>query len=763
MTRSALARLILAIVSLAVPLLAQDQSDLQAQLRSATGSNTFQIGEVIPLEVVLSSPSPNRYREPCTLFRESNFGFPQCRFFNSWSFTITPDAGWVDLAKEFPSGPIASGGPTFEVPYRDLSSQPESFFYLLTHRFRFDKPGEYRVQLSLNVGLDDETTQFKAAQDPANKTHSVTVTPEIMLQIVPATAEWQRKIVRKGSAAYSGPVPPSTDPPSPERLRYKQDTEALCNLGTPEAARTLAGFLSRGQSDVQPCLEQTPSPAAAIQEMQRLLVDPDTGVNADMFSELVRLLGITDFKTGATYMISQPAVDRERDALLAALPLKRGEAQLVSLLTMLQWPPRAAGTPFASPYELPFSLPVIAAVVANFDRFPWNTREWLLGDAWPRVRSPLMLPLVKRLAEAGTGPALLRWLELDPASAEEFVRKEVVRPVPRFSSFYLRLPDPSLPGQEAQIAANFLALTQERDLFNAATLLHRYATRAVLPGLLPFITAKHAAWPCSVQYPILAYLLKVSPADATPLLERALQEINSQPWQTTFFSDIGFLEPGPVLERLALAQIESGKQPLARDAIDYLRQHGSAATKPLVWQQLVLWHERVLASQAGKGESAQPNEEYLQNALVSALTEAFTSARAWVMSPEDERNIQTLLGDQTASGLSCRFRCGDSLGASPRSYSIYSKPTHRPFQPRPEYMYPTERLEYFINQYHCPDLRTLQEKLLQFPAGSSFDFAYDFSPADRDELVEISDFLRSHGYKVRNPQKWNFLGGDSPQ
>ena len=75
---------------------------------------------------------------------------------------------------------------------------------------------------------------------------------------------------------------------------------------------------------------------------------------------------------------------------------------------------------------------------------------------------------------------------------------------------------------------------------------------------------------------------------------------------------------------------------------------------------------------------------------------------------------------------------------------------------------PAERLRYSINQYRCADLRALKDKLLQFPEGSVFEFVYDFSAADRDELVEISNFLWSHSYKVRNLQNWSFLRPDSP-
>jgi hypothetical protein len=43
-------------------------------------SNRFQLGEVIPLEVLISSSTPNRYLEPCKMFWESCFGYPQCRY-----------------------------------------------------------------------------------------------------------------------------------------------------------------------------------------------------------------------------------------------------------------------------------------------------------------------------------------------------------------------------------------------------------------------------------------------------------------------------------------------------------------------------------------------------------------------------------------------------------------------------------------------------------------------------------------------------------
>ena len=198
---------------------------------------------------------------------------------------------------------------------------------------------------------------------------------------------------------------------------------------------------------------------------------------------------------------------------------------------------------------------------ANFDHFSGETQAALLDTDWDHLRSPLMLPVVRRKAEAGNGQALLRWLELDPAAATAFMRQEVVRPAPRFSSLYLRLPEKSLPGAEQHIAANFVALSAPEELVRAATLLHRYTTRAVLPTVLPFIDQHLAEWPCKIQIPVLAYLLKVSPSDARPRVERVVQKVRPAYCpQGKFFSSLGFVEASPILDTLAAKHVEDGRR-----------------------------------------------------------------------------------------------------------------------------------------------------------------------------------------------------------
>ena len=392
---------------------------------------------------------------------------------------------------------------------------------------------------------------------------------------------------------------------------------------------------------------------------------------------------------------------------------------------------------------------------SNFDRLSEETQAALLDSDWDHLRSPLMLPVVRSKAEAGDGHALLRWLELDPAAATAFMRQEVVRPEPRFSSLYLRLPDESLPAQEQQIAANFVALSAPEELIRSATLLHRYTTRATLPTVLPFIDQYLAAWPCNLQIPVLAYLLKVSPDEARSRVERVLEKMRP-PYcpRGEFFPSLGFVEASPLLDTLAAKQIVDGT-PLAADAAEYLGRYGSANMKPVVWEQFSRWHKKYVESGAEARLASGKQDDWQLYNLDSRLRDAYVNAQGWILTPKDVDSLSKLLGDKTSEGIACTFSCGSSPSVGPESgtYYIYGRVNDPIYPPesRIDYLMPAEPFHYSINQYRCANLKALKEKLLQFPAGSTFGVAHTGSLRDGwGDWNKISAFLTSHGYSFRN-------------
>jgi hypothetical protein len=88
----------------------------------------------------------------------------------------------------------------------------------------------------------------------------------------------------------------------------------------------------------------------------------------------------------------------------------------------------------------------------------------------------------------------------------------------------------------------------------------------------------------------------------------------------------------------------------------------------------------------------------------------------------------------------------------PTNYTIYVRVTDPVFPPenRIDYLMSTEPFQYSVNQYRCADLKSLEQKLLQFPAGSTFSFAHTGSGLDQGDWTTIRTFLQSHVDSVRN-------------
>lgn len=103
---------------------AQSANQPVVELRSSTGSSHFRVGEPIPLELMFSSDVPGKFLQPCMSLRRSCFGIPVCRFANHWSFSITPEQGWIDLDRPCDN----FGGPMGIVEDHDLSATPRPTF-----------------------------------------------------------------------------------------------------------------------------------------------------------------------------------------------------------------------------------------------------------------------------------------------------------------------------------------------------------------------------------------------------------------------------------------------------------------------------------------------------------------------------------------------------------------------------------------------------------------------------------------------------------
>jgi len=401
--------LLLAVLSSHVAV-ASEARGLKMDFRTTTGSTVFHIGEVIPIQVSFSSTRPHRYLAPCNLFWHPGFGFPQCYFATPWQFTITPAQGWQDRRLDLM--PMTDGGPTFDVATRNLTREPVMNQETLSDLFRFSQPGEYKVNLTVKIALDDHTPQHKPGDGPKPKT--VTVSRELAIHIVPVDLDWEQEVIGKGVETFSARRSPDAEPEN------RKAAKAFCYLGTPNAALAQARLAIQDRAGYG-CFARSPNVETGVKEMQRLLVDPETPVSPRFFELLVGLLNHAQSPRYDMMIISQKIVDEQREVLFQALPRKQGDARIICLMTVLANPPRVLPVPAGI---MRFPEPVIVTLVENWNDLPEDFKARLLGELWLAVRSPRLLPILRSRAEAGDQSALQRWMEMNPESARDFLKQK---------------------------------------------------------------------------------------------------------------------------------------------------------------------------------------------------------------------------------------------------------------------------------------------------------------------------------------------------
>jgi hypothetical protein len=278
------------------------------------------MGEVVPIELSFTSSVPKHYQLNMARYDRSGR-------MNYETFRVIPQEGTRDpLQTYFAFGGFMGGGLT---NFQFLSSQPATIKLVLNEWVNFERPGIYRLMVtSLRV------TAATGNWNEAGKSGEV-ISNQLELEILPADHEWQERELRRIKRALE------------DLKRESETTEpvgdpliALRYLGTQEAARELARRL--GTTDTNADFEcmfgliGSPNPAAGLAEMDALLREPNFPVTP-MF---LRTMSYLPLRAGDAPDVLQKQrednMEGARTALIAALPLKRGQALAVSTKTALE-------------------------------------------------------------------------------------------------------------------------------------------------------------------------------------------------------------------------------------------------------------------------------------------------------------------------------------------------------------------------------------------------------------------------------------------
>jgi hypothetical protein len=704
----------------------------------ANDRREFRIGETIPLQLSFSSTFKDRYQINLAQYDRSGR-------MNYEHFTVSPGRGAVDPLNTYSS--MVGGGLT---SFQFLSSAPWTIKLNLNEWVRFTQPGEYRLIItSGRVGVRNPSSPSGTSQVTARAN-------ELTLKIVAADPAWQKRVFDNAVANLDAPAPAKAEQREQYAISRRQAVETLRFLGTADAVREMAKRMRGDPGGLDHVcmlgLISAPERSVARTALAEALADPDHPIDATF----LYALRTVNSDPNASNVNREEAQQRIVEELLAALPGKRGKALSISLSTAVN----QAWTLTALPPQTTDKL--ISQLVSMFDQLPSSEQNNLLSFRWNKIKSPSLLPILKRYAQSYrdfpqmresnaynslqlSAAALRRWYELDPDGARPAIITEITRPRPRFDARVLGLlPDKTLPEVDFALAEHFLATDDLDGESNLASLIARYATDAVLPQITEKLDTRIGKWACASQNPILAYILRVSPVSAQPRIEKAIAARGEgfSACNHSLLQEISRTQSDPLLEEIGIKSLDDPDPQVAMSAATMLGNFGSPAAESALWQRYASWNTQWAGRESELNFTLADgvNEKMFQLGLGQNLMQALATGKSWL---SDKTRLQRLSQLTKVSRIQQHLNGYLKMWDAP-VVSITFQHGAEPFP------FIAQVAQY---EFRSPD--ALKEKLAQFPSGTKFLLSTPpvESPANDQTRVELRTFLSSHGMSLAEEKR----------
>jgi hypothetical protein len=705
-------------------------SDVRLEIQTQNQQKSFYIGQIIPIELRFSSATPATYQLDMASYDRSGRRSIE-------EFKVAPSTGWVDPIAAYMGG--IGGGLR---GLRMLSAEPTKIELQLNEWIRFDKAGQYRVQIVSHRASNVRTSV------PYPGLPVEVISNELEITIAEPPSEWQDDTLRQAVEILDNARTPIQSGQSKEW----EGVKTLRYLGTPAAAREMARRI-RGEpwdNEFRLGLLGSSARSAVIDETERLLVEPEFPVTGS-FMWIANTLA-ADLNGVRGDRVRRAEIEAQYwDRLGDALKTKRGLAQTVSASTLLDH--SIASSRNLSP-DTKSELTLI--VTANFDALPLRAQWGLLEYQWSALDHTTLLPLLERVARryrdfpmlrSGdamdfnriSAAAFKRWYELAPERARAAALEEMARPKPRFGVEELALlGDDPLPSVERLLVEHLEQLEdfEDFDAANIAALIQRYATRSVKSEVARILDRNPGKWPCTIQVPLFAYLLKVEPAAARSRLELAMAARGPgfSACNASLLPEVGKLWNDPLLQEMAVKSLDDPDPQVVASAAAYLQKLGTASAEDALWDRFSRWSAqwRDRADELRYMPGAADLSNVYQSGAGQNMLSALAEGHAWLV---DRTKLLRLI--ELSVGPEQRRRAEEYLRRwEERPWTITFAPEDPP--------------RIGIVYYSELSIESAKIKLSQFPAGTRLQWLRQGRRSEQEEraLKELSAFASSLGIVI---------------
>ena len=729
-------------ISLAGALLALHIAAQQPSLdvQTTDGRLTFHIGEPIVLSLTIATTVDGVYAvAPWVTPRGGEFDLDIVE--------VSPATGWSDpLALYFKQRMGRTGHGWAPPPLEQ--AKPVHLSLTLNQWVRFEEPGDYAVTITTHRIYSARGKKDRSAPSSTVKLH-----------IIAAPPEWQS--ARLAEIRSKLPV---DDP-------LKMDAaalSALMYLGTPDAIdlltrlmRNLGWYVENDAGIALDGLSDAMRPVA-IQAMERRIAEPDFPVSHRFFSTLSFL----HVKPGSDTDSITAQLTANRTVLwlqvFASVPAKDEHARAQTVQTLLFF-----GRNIKSPEIESRMSSLLSASFLDLDE---RSQIDDLCQHWEMLRAPTFLPTLQKLAETPAihdetaspysttdlkAVAFRRWYDLDPAGAREEALRQIGTASPAMPAQAIAfLPDESLPKFEPIWAKAFVDTTDQLTERKLGSLLVRFGTGTATPLMIAKLNAPVKTSSCDGHVYALAYLARFSPLEAAQRLrhEIATDEAHCGGFLFQWISDQAV---APILNDIALENLDNTNEGVLRGAIEYLTAYGRPEDKAPIMRRFLKWTPdwKNYPDYFRKPLDGPPTDP--GNAVVGEeLGRALIANQGWLA---DKVLIDSVIS-RCAGPMMCESLRGlQNWNQAP--YQVSLPDTSEPLGL-------AIPLGFGIAQYGPRTIELLDAKLQQFPRGTIF--VLQPTP-DNDNLddqrikAKVRDLFQKRGMILEGPEQNPWIRHPSPK
>ncbi len=722
-------------------------------IRFKDGQTRFQLGETVTVELGYGaepgapiSSYPERQDRPGLAIDE---------------LRLEPRIGVVDPLQDFLASVGGwSGSPPRSVPFIETGSSWRAVE--INEWFQFGKPGKYRLT-ALAHAVPSGFAAFGSRPSGAPLVTSNTVE----FSIVAADPAWQEETLQKALGLVETKFSNERQEEGCRILRFLTTRAAVNEM--------IKHYADEGMcwADFRYGLFAFPDREFVVRQMENGVLEPTVAISPDYLRTLATLsayyehpeflptqgdrdLGKTGWGLGGPLAAHWSLIEAEEDRyvreLLGALGDKIGLARARCLKAIFDSPMLGRPTLLQSTDKV-LLAELRKRMAGEFLNLPASDQFELLGDRWPHIASPAMLPVLRQLYNnPPPGPneqfvalVLKRIAELAPPEGRALVLKEMQRQHPRLDLRFVHLlPDKEIPELDEPLAANLEASNGED--MTIVELIGRYATTAIFPRVLAMEEDRVGKMPCEAQAAFLAYAFKADAVTGAQMLEKALAARKATGCYTLMLGEVSLRRNAPEVEQSAITDLDDPDPEVAASAAVALGRYGSPSAEQPLWDRLRKWHlawaGRAAELPNGTG-SALTNG--LQTALETALVNALATAQSWYAGPEKLQRVRALCVSQWARGQVDNML--NTLSSTPLiGVNAFGD----------------GRFGGTVYQYQMDSINALEEKLAQLPRGTMF--SVELNGSDPQELkkilVELKSVTEEHGSKI---DKCRFWAGTPPE